>query len=185
MKIHLRILTSFFELIKNEREQQEIVEFISNRLHMIIEDKEKKDKKNKQKPKPLNREKAEKLAKIIFWNTNFFAVYGFIHKLIHSLGSNKLIAVVEKVCNNENTPVSFLLKHGILMWYNKNLQIDNIAKRIDDADFPETAKKIMKFMIVNHCSMHSIGFKEKQKIENKLKIPSQRLLIRQAKGNEH
>jgi hypothetical protein len=32
--------------------------------------------------------------------------------------------------------------------------------------------------------MHSIGFKEKQKIENKLGIPSQRLLMQQAKGDE-
>jgi hypothetical protein len=185
MKVHFRILTSFFELIKNEKEQQEIVNFISDRLNMIIEDKEKKDKENKQKPKPLNREKLEKWSKTIFWNMNFFVVYGFINKIIHSLGSNKLTAIIEKVCNNENTPASFLLKHGILMWYNKNLQIDNIAKRIDEDGFSETAKKIMRFMIVNHCSMHSIGFKEKQKIEHKLGISSQRLLIQQAKGNVH
>lgn len=185
MKVHLRILTSFFELIKNENEQQEIVKFISDRLIKIIEDKEKKDKENKQKPKPLNREKLEKLSKTIFWNMNFFVVYGFINKIIHSLGSNKLTAIIEKVCSNENTPASFLLKHGILMWYSKNLQIDNIAKKIDEDGFSETAKKIMRFLIVNHCSMHSIGFKDKQKIDNKLGIPSQTLLTQQAKGNEH
>ncbi|MCK4891609.1 MAG: toll-Interleukin receptor, partial [Candidatus Pacebacteria bacterium] len=51
MKVHLRILTSFFELIKNKKEQQEIVNFISTRLNKIIEDKEKKEK-----PKPLSQE---------------------------------------------------------------------------------------------------------------------------------
>ncbi len=183
MRVHLRILTSFFELIKNEKEQQEIVNFISNRLNKIIEEKEKKEREKKEKPKPLSQEKLEKLAKVIFWNVNFFVVYSFIDKIIHSLGSNKLTAIIQRVCDNENTPASFLLKHGILMWYNKNLQIDNIAKRIDEDGFSEIAKKVMRFMIVNHCSMHLIGFKEKQKIELKLGISSQRLLIQQAKGN--
>ena len=114
---------------------------------------------------------------------NFFVILGLIDKIIHSLGSNKLTAIIEKVCDNENTPASFLLKNGILMWYNKNLQIDNIAKRIDAEGFSETAKKVMRFMIVNHCSMHSIGFKEKQKIEHKLGITSKRLLIQQSKRN--
>ena len=71
------------------------------------------------------------------------------------------------------------------MWYNKNIQIDNIAERIDEDSFSDTAKKVMRFMIVNHCSMHLLGFKQKQKIEHKLGIPSKRLLIQQAKRNEH
>lgn len=183
MRVHLRILSSFFELIKNDEAQQEIVNFISNRLNKIVEDKEKKDKEKKDKPRPLSQKKLKKLSKVIFWNSNLFVVYGFIYKIIHSLGSNKLTEIIEKVCDNENTPASFLLKHGILMWYNKNLQIDNIVKRIEEGGFSEIAKKVMRFMIVDHCSMHLIGFKEKQKIENKLGISSQRLLIQQAKGN--
>ena len=183
MRVHLRILSSFFELIKNDEAQQEIVNFISNRLNKIVEDKEKKDKEKKDKPRPLSQKKLKKLSKVIFWNSNLFVVYGFIYKIIHSLGSNKLTEIIEKVCDNENTPASFLLKHGILMWYNKNLQIDNIVKRIEEGGFSEIAKKVMRFMIVDHCSMHLIGFKEKQKIENKLGMSSQRLLIQQAKGN--
>lgn len=176
VEINLRLLTSFFELIKNEKEQQEIVNFISTRLGKIIENRGKQEKS-----KPMSQEKLEKLAKGIFWNLNFFVIYGFMDKMIHSLGSNKLTAIIEKVCDNENTPASFLLKHGILMWHNKNLQIDNIAKRIDKNGFSETAKKVMEFMIVNHCSMHLIDFKEKQKIQHKLGISSQRLLLQQAK----
>lgn len=185
IKVHLRILTSFFDLIKNEAEQQEVVKLISDKIHKISEDNEKKEQSNKQKPKPLSRERVDKLAKTIFWNINFFVVYGLIDKIVKSLGSNKLTAIIEKVCDKENTPASFLLKHGIYMWFNKNLQIDNIAKTIDEDGFSETAKRIMRFMIVNHCSMHPIGFKEKQKLENKLKIPAQKLLIQHAKESKH
>ncbi|MBW1972305.1 MAG: toll/interleukin-1 receptor domain-containing protein [Deltaproteobacteria bacterium] len=185
MKVHLRILTSFFELIKHEEGQQKIVEFISNRLNKIVEDKAEERKKEGRKEKKRSKEELEEISKTIFWNMNFFVIYGLIDKIIHSVGSNKLTAIIKKGCDNENTPASFLVKHGILMWYNKNIQIDNIAERIDEDGFSDTAKKLIRFMIVNHCSMHSLGFKEKQKIEHKLRIPSERLLILQAKRNEH
>lgn len=185
MKVHLRILTSFFELIKQEEEQQKVIDFISNRLNKIVEDKVNELKKEGRKERKPSKEELEKISKTIFWNMNFFVVYGFINKIIHSIGSNKLTKIIEKVCDSENTPASFLVKHGILMWYKKNIQIDNIAERIDEDGFSDIAKKVMKLMIVNHCSMHSLGFQEKQKIEHKLKIPSQRLLMQQAKKNEN
>lgn len=183
MKVHLRILTSFFELIRQKEEQQKIVDYISNRIDKIIKNKTEERKQEGKKEKEQSKEEIEKMSRSIFWNINFFVMYGFVGKIIHSLGSNKLTAIIEKVCDNDNTPASFLVKHGILMWYNKNIQIDNIANKINKDDFSDTAIKAMRFMIVNHCSMHSIGFREKQKIEHKLKIPSKRLLIQEAKGN--
>jgi len=184
MKVHLRILTSFFELIKDEGEQKKIVDYISDRIETVIENKAEERRQEGRKEKEHSKEEIEKMSRCLFWNLNFFVIYGFIGKIINSLGSNKLTAIIEKVCDNDNTPASFLVKHGILMWYNKNIQIDNIANEIDKDDFSGIATKVMKFMIVNHCSMHSIGFKGKQKIENKFKIPSKRLLIQEAKGNK-
>lgn len=171
MSVHLRFLTSFFELIKNGQAQQEIVSFISSRLAKIVEGKTRKPSK----------EELEKLSKAIFWNMNFFLIYGVLNKTIHSVGSDKLIDIIKKVCDTKNTPASFLIKHGILMWYQKNLQTDAIVDRLGKADFPETAKGIMNFMIVNHCAMHSLGFKERMKIENNLGIPSRKLLVQQSK----
>ncbi len=171
MKVHLRILTSFFVLIQDKKGQEEIVNFISGRLNIVIADMKKKP----------SQESLKKISKIIFWNTNFSVLYSFIDQIIRSLGSNKLIAIIEEVCDKENTPAAFLVKHGILMWYNKNLQIDNIANKMQENNFSETSKKIMKFIVVNHSSMHLIDYKEKQKIEAKLGISSQRLLIQNIK----
>jgi len=173
MKVHLRILTSFFAIIDNDEGQQSIVAFISDRIDKIIEEKERKPSK----------EKLKQMSTTIFWNMNFFTVYGFFDKMIHSLGSNKLTEIIEKVCDKEDTPASFLLKHGIFMWYDKNLQVDNISKRISEDGFSRTAKKVIEFMIVNHCSMHHIGFKDIQKIQNKFNISPKDLLLRQAKIN--
>ncbi|AQT67240.1 hypothetical protein STSP2_00383 [Anaerohalosphaera lusitana] len=185
MKIHLRILNSFFELIRNEEGQLQIIEYISTRVDKAAEQKAQKRRRLGQKEKIYSKEDIDKLARSIFWNTNFMIVYNYISKIVHSLGSNKLIDVVEKVCDSGNTPASFLVKHGILMWYKKNLQVDNIAKGMSGEDFSDTAKKVMRFLVVNHCLMHSVGFKEQQRIEKNLHIPSQQVLALKAKRSKN
>jgi TIR domain. len=175
MKTNLRILTSFIEVIEGESSQKEIVSYIKARLEKhnleILE-----GKKGQEKPKKPSREQLEKLSEDIFWNINFTVVYGFINKIVHSLGSNNLIAIAEKVCNKENTPATFLIKHGIFMWYNKNLQVENIASEIEKESFSEIAKKVMKYMIVNHCAIHTVNYKDNQRIENRIGISVQKLL---------
>jgi len=171
MYVHLRILSSFFEVIKSEDEQKAIIDFISERLRKIIEEKKKKP----------SEEKLKRISRIIFWNFNFFVVYGIIDKIIHSLGSDKLTEIVKEVCDEVNIPTSFIVRHGILMWYNKNLKIDEITKRIKVKDFSEIAKRMMKLMVVNHCSLHLINYKDRQRIENKLGIPAKKLLTRDYK----
>lgn len=176
MNVHLRLLTSFFELIKQENEQLELVTFIKSRIKVIVETDAEERKNEGKAERKLSEEKLEELSKRIFWNLNFFIVYGIINKTINSIGSNKLIQIVEKVCCDINTPASFLIKHGIFMWYNKNLQIDAIKKEMNGKEFSNIASRVMEFMIVNHCSMHKVSFKERQKIEQKFNIPSKKLL---------
>lgn len=179
MLVHLRILTSFFELIKDKNEQVSIINYITKRLNIIS------DKIQQEKGRKPNNHTLEKLSRIIYWNTNFFVVEAFINKLIHSLGSDKLLNVVNEVCDKINTPASFLVKHGILMWYNKNLQIDRISEEIDGANYSEISKKIMKRLIVRYASMHVIDFRDKQRIATKLKIPSDSLLIEKIKSEKN
>ena len=174
MKVHLRILTSFFDLIKKKEGQEEIIRFISGILSKII----------KEMDKEPNEEKMEKLSRIIFWNVNYSVVFKYINEIIHALGSSKLLEIIEDTCNKVNTPASFLVKHGIFMWYAKNLQIENISKKISDSNFSETSKKIMRSLIVNHSSMHLIDYKDKQKIEAKLGIPTHKLLLANIKKSE-
>lgn len=174
MRVHLRILTSFFELIKGG--EDEIVDYISKMVKSFLDAKAKlreKDDKVVYSPKD---EDVRRLALQTFWHLNYGLVYALLNKIIHSLGSNNLTDIVIKVCDEEDTPASFLVKHGILMWYNKNLQIDNILEALSSEKYSETSKRMMKKMIVSHCSTHAISYKQKQKISGQLQIPSQRLI---------
>jgi nucleoside-triphosphatase THEP1 len=174
MNVHFRILTSFFDAIENE--EGEVIDFISDRINKTIEEKDAQRISEGKKLVTLKADELDRLSRAIFWNMNFFFIYHLINKIVHSIGSNKLTEIVKTVCDKEDTPASFLVKHGILMWYNKNLQVDSIVSKINNDGFSETAKKIMKFMVVNHCSMHSVDFKQKDKIGKKLEIPLQKLI---------
>lgn len=168
MNVHLRILTSFFEIINKPENEQEIVDFIKERMEKIL--------KEKNKNREINNEELKKLSKNIFWNMNFFTVFAIIQKVIHSLGSDKLTPIIKTVCDKTNTPASFIIEKGILMWYTKQLRVDDITSRIKDKDFSAIAKNIMKFQVVNHCLVHNINYKDRQTIENKMAIPHQKLI---------
>jgi len=175
LKVHLRILKSFINLIKDEKAEIEIIDFLKERINQIIKEKEDENQE-------LNIDRIEKLVRAIYWNVNFGVLHGFITKAIHSLGSSNLLNISQAVSDNLKTPSAFITNHGIRMWYGKNLRIDEIAERISENDFSKTAENLIKFKIVEHCRLHNIDFKDLQKIENKFHIPKSKMLAERAKN---
>jgi hypothetical protein len=181
MNVNLRILGSFINFIENEDGQDVIVRLISERIEVVLEkDKEKREAEGRRIFKPTKGEITE-IANSIFWNVNFFFVLAVINKTIKALGSDQLDRIVEQVCDEIKSPAAYLVKYGILMWYSKNLDTEGIIKKMNEEGFSEIAKEIMKYLIVDFCSMHKINFKELQRIEKEIGIPKKQLLIAQAK----
>jgi len=168
MDVHLRMLSSFFELMKSGDKQEEMVDYISKRLSHL--------EGSGDSNKFLDEELRRKTARKIFWNFNFLIMYGIIHKIVHSLGSDKLTGITTNVCDEVNTPASFLIKHGIYMEYNKNLQIKELEKRHHASDFPKIAKRAIEFMVVDYCSLHPINYRDLKRVEDCLEIHPKKLL---------
>lgn len=173
LNVHLRIITSFLELIQNEQSEQEMIEFLTERINDIIE--------KKADSKDMGIDKIKKLAKEIYWNLNFGVLHGFLTKSIHSLGSNNLLNISQTVSEKENSPAAFIVNQGIKMWYAKNIRIDEIANRIKQKDFSLTAKRLMQFKIAEHCILHKIEFQKMKEIENKLQLSPSRILAERNK----
>lgn len=176
LKVHLRILTSFIEIIKDEKAEDIIIEFLEERLNQII-----KERKNESE-RELSIEKIEKLARSIFWNLNFGVIHGIITKAIHSLGSSNLLRISESISKKEKTPSAFIVHQGISMWYGKNLRIDEIAMRIKEDNFSKTAENLIKYKVVEHCRLHNISFNDLHRIEEKLNLSTKKLLQERAKN---
>ncbi|MBD3276018.1 MAG: hypothetical protein GF372_11945 [Candidatus Marinimicrobia bacterium] len=56
------------------------------------------------------------------------------------------------------------------MWHNKNLEVNDIAKRIKMDDFSEIAKRTINLMITDHCYLHTISYKDRQRLKDQLNI---------------
>lgn len=174
LKVHLRILTSFIEIIKDERTEQITINLLKERINQIIEEKE--------DDKDLSAEKIEKLVKVIYWNLNFGVLHGFITKAIHALGSINLLKIADNVSQKELTPAAFIVNHGIKMWYDKNVKLNEMADRISEKDFSKTAERLLKIKVVEHCRMHKIDFKKLKEIEEKLHLPAIKMLVERARN---
>ncbi len=164
--VHLRILSFFFDMVNHEETKNYIINLISKKLYKIIKE------ENNEK---MSREEMRELAETIFWNLNFIVVFGLIKKAVQSLGSDKLIEIVDLANKRISTPSYFLIKHGIYMWYLKNLDIKTISKEIKRGDFSNLSKKVIKFMVIEYVYSHPISYKERQQIVQQLKIPPNRI----------
>ncbi len=164
INIHLRILSFYLDMVNHEETKNYIINLISKKLNEII-------KKNEE----MSREEMRQLAETIFWNLNFIVVFGLIKKTIYSLGSDKLIEIIELASKRIDTPSYFLIKHGIYMWYLKHLDLKTISKEIKRADFSDLSKKVIKFMVIEYAYLHPINYRERQQIVQQLKIPPNRI----------
>ncbi len=149
MNVHLRMTSSFLALVGKMTEDDDYSDFLIERI--------------REKYPEEGDEKLRQVANNFFWGTNFAFIYGTIRKISKSLGSNKLTNIVKEVCDEQNTPVSFMIKHAILMWCNKNLRVDELMKMDKVLDSP-VAKNIMMWLITEYCSMHRIDYKDSSKL---------------------
>lgn len=164
MDVHLRIMSSFFDLIRKEDNQEALIGYVSEKLMELSEEERGREKQT------ISENELREQAKAMFWNLNFFTVYGLIDKIVRSLGSDKLIPISNKVCNDLNTPISFLVEHRVLMWYAKNPQLNVIARKIKESGFSEVAMKLAKMTVVEYCYFHTVSYKDRQRIQNLLRI---------------
>lgn len=157
--IHLRILSSFFDAIKNKND---IITSLSKTLKRNI---------NKEGGEEnLSDKEIRKLAELLLLQTSFLLINAILRKIIHSIGSEKLALIGNDVYEENPTPANYLVKEGIWMWFDKSLDEKGIRKRIKKSDFSSIAKKSMYFMITDHCSMHEFKPREIKRIEDTLRI---------------
>ena len=165
---YLRILSSFFDIIKDEHEQKHIINYILEKLEHITSDEN----------KTSTQDDLNYLAKKLFWNINFFVVLGVINKVTKALGSDKLEPIFKSVCDKIDTPSMYIIKQAYYMWYIKNVNVEELSNRIFQDDFSLIAREVLKHFVADYCSVHKVNYKDLQRIENNLDIPHENILYR-------
>ena len=141
MNVHLRLISSFFQIVKEMIALPDYDSFIKEQLM-------------KANPKIKPEVAAEKSQKF-FWGMNFGFIIGMIEKISTSLGSKSTIKISDAVCSQNTTPIKFLIQQDISMRFAKNLRLDEI-KELDKYDMPEVAKNALAFSIVQFCRYNRI-----------------------------
>ena len=161
MNVMLRLLSNFLNLIKPEKNQNEIIAYIKD----CIEKAERDDATLKS-----DVEKKER-AKICFWNMNFAVILFILDKIRLSLGSEKLRDIVLSVCDNLGTPAAQIVKFENLMWYSKELDVDAIKTFCEADDTSMIARNAMVWFVYKYASLHRIDYKDASRIKNAFKTP--------------
>ena len=169
--VGLRLLKSFIDLIDNNSDGLE--NFIQEKLLQI----------SKEKNETLSTEKArsisQKLVSVFLYNI----IFGWIHKIVDSLGYDKLIEITDNVNKKTNTVASKLINLFIHSWHKKELDFDKIKllHKVFENDKNHTAMYILKDIVSRHIYMQKIDYQKKQKINALLNFSVQEQISIQSK----
>lgn len=104
---------------------------------------------------------------------NYMVILGMLYKISISLGSAKGREIYIKVTEGKGTPALRLIQEIIELQFEKRLDFNKIEKLHADFSKNHICDRLLKQIILRHCYMHDIGFRERQKLANTLNISMQ------------
>lgn len=150
MDVHFRHVSNFLEIVKSIVESTDGTKFLEDRIREVKPD--------------IDEKTLPQRANTLFWGMNFIFLFSILKKTAFSLGSDATARAAKVVCERRNTPASFLLKHTILMWFKKNVDIEELQKMDKMLDNP-TVKNVMLWLLSDYCSLHIVNYKDAAKLE--------------------
>lgn len=125
-----------------------------------------------QSPDISDKEIAKK-AETFYVTLNYMAILAILNKAAFSLGSFKGREIYVKVTEDGNTPALKLIQEIIELQFEKKLDFRKIQKIHDDFSKNPICDRLLKHIVLRHCYMHDIGYKDRQKLATTLNIPIQ------------
>ena len=169
--VGLRLLKSFMETMLNNRE---IIEyFIQIQLKQI----------SKKKEKEPSNDQIKKFSKIIVDQISYGVLFGWLHKIVHSIGYYKIIGIADSVNTESDTVASKLINLYIHTWHKKNLDFNRIKSLHKElkSENNEQAICILKHIVARYIYMHPIPYDKKQKIASLLQFSVQQQRLTEKK----
>jgi hypothetical protein len=150
MDVHLRLISSFIKLVEVITEEPNYADFLIEHIKQISTERD--------------YAKLQSIANKAFWTINYRFLFSVIRKISQSLGSSKLTKVIAEECDKRGTASSFMVKHTILMWAKKNLQVNELQNMEIILNSP-VATQVMKWIIADYCMLHHINYKDVPKLK--------------------
>lgn len=126
----------------------------------------------------LTDEQVRNFAKTSFLQITYGVINGIIKKIATAIGSKEAYEIYDQLEQREATPAVKLLNKAISMHFSKQLNIEEIKKTASELQNNAVCTRILRELVIQHTYMFPVGYKEKQKLSEILKISvhGQRLL---------
>lgn len=148
--VHLRIISSFFVLVKHLIKKDDYDNFIKKRIA--------------EKNPNLTPVQVSQLSQNIFWNLNFGFILAIIDRITGSLGAKTLIGISDNVCKRMNTPASFVIMQEIAMRYQHNIRIGELNEK-ELSQFSPITRNVLFFFINQFCRYNRIDETDRQRLK--------------------
>lgn len=148
--VHLRVLSSFFEVVKRMTKKENYDEFIQ--------------KKVAEKNPELSPAQVCQISQNIFWNLSFGFILAMVDRITTSMGAKTLMGISDNVCARMNTPVSFIIRQDMAMRYQHNIRLSEITSK-DLQQFSPITKNVLFFFMNQFCRYNRIDDSDRQKLK--------------------
>lgn len=156
--VFLRITDRFLsEFQKNEKD---FIEYISYLVSKKL--------KGKRGDLLEDESKISHVATKIFFDMNLLTCYATVRRVSGSICSKELLNIIEDVCKEKATPMSYLINKQCRMMHKGDVGLKDISDNYKNLSFFN--QRLLINMVLEHCYMHKIDYKERQKISNILDI---------------
>lgn len=112
-------------------------------------------------------------AESFYVSLNYLMILAVLNKASFSLGSSQGREIYLKVTGQQDTPASKLIQEIIELQFEKRLDFTKVEKLHNEFSDNPICDRLLKHIILRHCYMHDIGFRDRQKLADKLGIPLQ------------
>lgn len=148
--VHLRIVSSFFDLVKRMIKKENYDEFIQKRVA--------------EKNPDLTPSQVSKISQNIFWNMNFGFILAMIERITGALGAKTLMNICDSVCEQKNTPAYYVIRQTMSMKYQHNIRLAELKEK-DLKNLSPITRNILFFFINQFCKYNRIEDSERQHLK--------------------
>jgi len=150
-KVHLRVVSSFFDVVRRMTKKENYDMFIQ--------------KKVAEKNPDLTSEQVAQISQNIFWNLSFGFILAMVDRITTSMGAKSLMGISDDVCARMDTPVSFIIRQDMAMRYQHNIRLSEITSK-NLQQFSPITKNVLFFFMNKFCRYNRIDDSDRQQLRS-------------------
>ena len=151
---HGRVLSAFLSTFDSDGAKAEIVSWVSEKL--------------RKRMGGVSEIELRHHATRLFWTINYFTILGIVFRCIQTVGSDKLLGELEKICIDYKSPMTDIVIVGAEMWFAKQLDVKRIYEIFDNTT--GISRWILQQLVARYCATHKLDYKTRQQIGTRLEI---------------